>query len=191
MKLSDFSVLDEEQDQDSFHDVVHRFNNTTSDYPSASTVNEIFQRRVDEFPDAIAVKDPDRSYTFSELDRRSNQLSHYLLSQSIVPESFVAIMMDGSCDATVAMLGVLKAGAAYCPMSADLPIERAAYMLNDCDVRVLISSKRHIKQMNILQWQCAALEEILCIDSDCIHAEPEDDTEMMNPEIWRFIADQN
>ena len=190
MKLSDFSVLDEEQDQDGFHDVVHRFNDTASDYPSASTINEIFQRRVDDRPDAIAVKDPDKAYSYAELDRRSNQLSHYLLSLAIAPESFVAIMMDGSCDATVAMLGVLKAGAAYCPMSSDLPIDRATYMLNDCDARVLISSKRHIKQMNILQWQCAALKEILCIDSDCIHAEPEDDTEMLNPEIWRFIADQ-
>ena len=190
MKLGDFSVLDEEQDQDSFRDVVYRFNETATDYPRASTVNEVFQRRVDENPDAIAVKDLEKSYTYAELDRRSNQLSHYLLTQNIAPESFVAIMMDGSCDATVAILGVLKAGAAYFPMSADLPTERAKYMLDDCCARVLISSRRHIKQMNRLQWECAALEEILCIDSDCIHAELEEDTEMMNPEIWRFIADQ-
>lgn len=190
MKLGDFSVLDEEQDQDSFQDVVYRFNETAADYPNIKTLNEIFQRRVDESPDAIAVKDPDGFYTYAELDRYSNQLSHYLLSRTIAPESFVAIMMDGSCDATVAILGVLKAGAAYFPMSADLPTERAKYMLDDCAARVLISSRRHIKQMNRLQWECAALEEILCIDSDCIHAEPEEDTEMMNPEIWRFIADQ-
>lgn len=190
MKLGDFSVLDELQDQDSFQDVVNRFNETATDYPSASTVNEIFQHRVDESPDAIAVKDPDRFYTYAELDRRSNKLSHYLLSRTIAPESFVAIMMDGSCDATVAILGVLKAGAAYFSMSADLPIERAKYMLDDCAAPVLISSRGHIKKMNRLQWECAALEEILCIDSDCIHAESEEDTEMMNPEIWRFIADQ-
>jgi non-ribosomal peptide synthetase component F len=103
LKLGDFSVLDELQDQDSFQDVVNRFNETATDYPSASTVNEIFQHRVDESPDAIAVKDPDRFYTYAELDRRSNKLSHYLLSRTIAPESFVAIMMDGSCDATVAI----------------------------------------------------------------------------------------
>lgn len=190
MKLGDFSLLDETQDQDDFQNVVYGFNETATDYPRASTVSEIFQCQADDAPDAIAVKDLSGSYTYAELDRRSNKLARHLLSRGIAPESFVAIMMDGSCDATVAILGVLKAGAAYFPISADLPIESAKYMLDDCGASVLISSREHISKMNRLQWECSELEEILCIDSSCIHEESEEDTAMMNPEIWRFIADQ-
>jgi amino acid adenylation domain-containing protein len=104
--------------------VVHDFNATDRAVEEA-TLPELFARRVAENPDALAVDD----LTYAELDRRANDVA-----QGVVPGSVVAITLPRSVDWVVAVVGVLKAGAAFLPVDTSLPQERIDFMLADATV---------------------------------------------------------
>jgi len=78
--------------------------------------------------------------TYAELDRRANQLAQHLRVLGVGPEVPVGICLDRSIELVVALLGVLKAGGAYVPLDPSYPAERLAFMLDDADVRVLITN---------------------------------------------------
>ena len=81
---------------------------------------------------------PDR-LTYGELDDRSNRLAQHLRSIGVRPGDIVAIHTERSMGLVVAMLGVLKAGAAYLPLDPAYPVERLAFMMRDLDVDTLIT----------------------------------------------------
>ena len=73
----------------------------------------------------------ERSCTYRELDEAANRLAHLLAAQAVGPGSFVALLFSHSAEAIVAMLAVLKTGAAYLPIDPALPAARIAFMLDD------------------------------------------------------------
>ena len=81
--------------------------------------------------------------TYSELDRRANQLAHHLRGLGVGPDVLVGVCMERSPEALVALLGVLKAGGAYLPLDPSYPEERLAFMLEDAQVRVLLTTTDH------------------------------------------------
>ncbi|MFD2415486.1 amino acid adenylation domain-containing protein [Amycolatopsis pigmentata] len=81
-------------------------------------------------PDAPAVLTADRTLTFGELDRRANQVAHWLRSTGAGPNSLVGVLMRKGWEQVVAVLGILRAGAAYLPIDADLPPLRVARVLD-------------------------------------------------------------
>jgi amino acid adenylation domain-containing protein/non-ribosomal peptide synthase protein (TIGR01720 family) len=80
--------------------------------------------------------------TYRELDRRANQLAHYLQAQGVGVETLVAIYMDRSLDLVVGLLAILKAGGAYVPIDPAYPPERIAIMLEDSRAAVLLTEAR-------------------------------------------------
>ncbi|WP_036720653.1 amino acid adenylation domain-containing protein, partial [Paenibacillus sp. JCM 10914] len=89
----------------------------------------------------------DVTLTYAELNRRSNQLAHYLRQQGVGPERLVAICMERSVDLIVALLGVLKAGGAYVPLDPSYPPERLAYMLADTQPKVLMTESQYVSSL--------------------------------------------
>ncbi len=77
--------------------------------------------------------------TYAEVNRRANRLAHLLRRHGVGPEVLVGICMERSADMIVAVLGVLKAGAAYLPLDADYPPDRLAYILHDAQVALLLT----------------------------------------------------
>ena len=75
--------------------------------------------------------------SYSELDKRANQLAHRLIALGVGPEVPVGVMIPRSLHLVVALLGVLKAGGAYVPMDPDYPPDRLAIMLEDSKVDTL------------------------------------------------------
>ena len=71
--------------------------------------------------------------SYAELDKRTNQLAHHLISLGVGPEVSVGVMMDRSLDLIVALLSVLKAGGAYVPMDPSYPPDRLALMMEDSE----------------------------------------------------------
>ena len=69
--------------------------------------------------------------TYKELNERANQLANYLIKHNIKPDDLVALLLDRSEHMIIAILGVLKAGAAYVPMDPEYPDDRIKYILND------------------------------------------------------------
>jgi amino acid adenylation domain-containing protein/non-ribosomal peptide synthase protein (TIGR01720 family) len=106
-------------------------------------VHALFERHAARIPNAVAVSYEDEQITYRELNRRANQLAHYLWGLGVVPETRVGICLRRSIEMVVALLGVLKAGGAYVPLDPRLPPERLATMLEDAQAPVLISSATH------------------------------------------------
>jgi non-ribosomal peptide synthetase component F len=81
-----------------------------------------------------------KELTYSELNRRANQLAHYLReTEGVGPETLVGISMERSLEMVVGLLGILKAGAAYVPLDPAYPKERLAFMVEDAQVGVLLT----------------------------------------------------
>ncbi len=78
--------------------------------------------------------------SFAELDARSNRLAHYLLNEGIRTDQVVAILLDRSVEMIIAMLGVLKAGAAYLPLDPEYPLARLQFMITDSATPLLITT---------------------------------------------------
>lgn len=90
-------------------------------------------------PQAVAVASDEQEITYAQLERRSNQLAHYLQTLGVGPDTVVGLSMERCPDMIVALLAILKAGGAYLPLDPSYPTERLAYMLDDAGITVLIS----------------------------------------------------
>ena len=102
-------------------------------------------------PSALAVISDKEQLTFAELNRRANRLAHLLAARGIGPESLVGLCMERSAQMIVALLGILKTGAAYLPLDPSLPRERLAFMLEDASVPVC--SRRTILPRDAYAWR--------------------------------------
>lgn len=105
--------------------------NFSPDFSTFRPVHQLIERAASFLPEKIAVFGSHQHYTYKELNKRANQLSQYLLSKGLKKGEIVAIIMDRSIDTIVAILGTLKAGAAYLPVDTDFPVGRVEYMLQD------------------------------------------------------------
>ncbi|WP_405145010.1 non-ribosomal peptide synthase/polyketide synthase [Sphaerisporangium sp. NBC_01403] len=124
------------------HTILHTWNDTTTPQPSdAGTVSGLFEAQVGESPDAVAVVSGTVSWTFRELNERANRLARLLVEEGAGPERIVALSLPRSADFILAILAVLKSGAAYLPVDADLPAERVLDMLRDARPVLLLTSE--------------------------------------------------
>ncbi|MDL2207437.1 amino acid adenylation domain-containing protein, partial [Desulfovibrio sp. OttesenSCG-928-M16] len=99
----------------------------------------LFQRAVAAYPERPALAAGNRSWTYAELDRQSDALAQRLLQSGIGPESVVAVMLERSPECVVALLGILKAGAAYIIVDPALPEQRRAFLLHDAGAHALVT----------------------------------------------------
>jgi amino acid adenylation domain-containing protein len=114
-------------------------------YPQTKCLHQLFEKRVELTPDAIAVVFQDRQLTYRELNDRANQLAHQLIALNVEPEVLVGLSVERSLEMVVGILGILKAGGAYVPIDPAYPQERLAYMLEDARVPVLVTM-RHLAE---------------------------------------------
>ncbi|WP_037664771.1 AMP-binding protein, partial [Streptomyces griseofuscus] len=91
----------------------------------------LFEEQVARTPDAVAVVFEDLKLSYGEVNERANRLARLLVEQGAGPERFVAVALPRSADLVVALLAVLKTGAAYVPIDPDYPADRIAYILED------------------------------------------------------------
>ena len=128
--------------------------------PPLLRVHERFAAQAALRPDAVALADDQSSLSYAQLERQANQLAHCLLAQDpgLGPDSLVAVALERGFSAVVAMLAVLKTGAAYLPMDMSYPAERLAYMLEDAKPRLVLS------QSALLDRFPAPAAAVLCLD---------------------------
>ncbi|MCA1559335.1 MAG: amino acid adenylation domain-containing protein [Acidobacteria bacterium] len=106
------------------------------------TVMELFQAAVARAPQAQALSFGEITLSYAELNRRANRLAHRLIRLGAGPETFVALALPRSPDLIVAVLAVLKAGAAYLPIDPQYPAERIGHMLTDARPSLLLTHRR-------------------------------------------------
>ena len=136
------------------------FNQTKTPYPVDETIVKLFETQVAQTPDAIALQLGQQELTYSQLNRRANQLAHYLKTQNIGPEVVVGLCVERSFDAFIGMLGILKAGGAYLPLDPAYPLERLAFMLEDSRTPLLLIQQRLTARLPKHQ------AHVVCLDAD-------------------------
>ncbi|GGA41733.1 hypothetical protein GCM10010981_33430 [Dyella nitratireducens] len=115
---------------------------TRADYPRESTIGELLDLQASRTPDAVAVVHRDRSLSYRELQRRTDQLATFLRNTGIGPDALVGIYTERSIEMVLAVLAVVKAGAAYVPLDPAYPQARIAHMLSDaCPAMVLTEAR--------------------------------------------------
>ncbi|MFF3210149.1 amino acid adenylation domain-containing protein [Streptomyces sp. NPDC002886] len=119
--------------------VVAAANDTTAPFPGDVTLPELFARTVEATPDAVAVVSGEDSLTFAELDRATTRLARTLREQGVGREAIVGVLAERSVEMLVAILAVLKAGAAYLPLDVSLPAARMTYMLEDSKAAIVLA----------------------------------------------------
>ena len=121
------------------HQLLYEWNDTKTEFPADKCVHQLFEEQAAQRPEAVAVVHEDRELSYGELNRRANQLAHYLRELDIRPDIRVAICLERSFEMIVALLAVLKAGGAYVPMDPAYPAERLGYLLEDSAPAALLT----------------------------------------------------
>lgn len=109
--------------------------------PAAMVIPRIFEEQVERTPAVIAVTDGERSLTFFELNREANRLAGCLLKLGARSEDRIAVFLDRSTSMMVAILGILKAGAAYLPLDITYPSQRLQYILDESGAFMVVSRR--------------------------------------------------
>ncbi len=115
------------------------WNDTEQDYDRHACLHHLFEAQVSRTPDAVALYFDGQQLTYAELNARANQLARHLQTLGVGVESCVALLMHRSIELVVALLAILKAGAAYLPLDPELPEQRIAFMLSDAAAQLLIT----------------------------------------------------
>lgn len=108
--------------------------------PVERCVHELIQLQCTGRPDALAICGWDGNLTYQQLEERSSRLASSLMRLGVGPETFVPLCFEKSCWTTVAMLGVLKAGAAFVLLDPSHPTERLRQICEDAGARLVVSS---------------------------------------------------
>lgn len=135
-RISELPLLGEEERQR----LLVELNQTQREFASDRCAHELFEEQAKRTPDAIALASEDVQLSYSELNRRTNQLAHYLRQLGVGPEVKVAVSMRRSPDLVVAILGIMKAGGAFVPLDSSYPTERLSFMLDDAGVPFILSA---------------------------------------------------
>jgi amino acid adenylation domain-containing protein len=126
---------------------VEEWSGATASYPKEKCLHDWFASQVERAPDAVAVVCQGERFTYRELNRRANQLAHYLRSLGVGPEVLVGVYLERSLDLVVALLATLKAGGAYVPLDPVYPRERLSLILTDARAPVLLTQQSLIEQL--------------------------------------------
>lgn len=121
------------------NDLLYTFNDTKFDYDESKTINQLFEEQCLCTPNKIAVAFGDSTLTYSELNKKANQLAYCLRNQfGIGEKKFVGILTKRSLEMAIGLLAILKAGATYVPIDPDYPQERIDYMLSDSAAELVL-----------------------------------------------------
>lgn len=127
--------------------LIFEFNQSSSvPYPKDKTVVDLFEEQAEKFPSNIAVVFENKSLTYSQLNEKANRLANYLKQRhNINIGDLVGIQLERSEWQIIAILGILKAGAAYLPIDPEYPQERISYMIADSACKYVITKETIIE----------------------------------------------
>jgi amino acid adenylation domain-containing protein len=133
-RLSELSLMTTEERQQ-----LEEWNQTQTEYERDKCVHQLVELQAARQPDAIAVVYGEKQISYGELNRRANQLAHYLRAHGVGIETRVGVLMERSVNWIVALLGILKAGGVYVPLDGSYPAGRLRFMLEDAGIGLLLT----------------------------------------------------
>ena len=154
-RLAHLPLLREREERE----LLFEWNETAREYPRRQRIHQLFEARVEQTPDAIAIAFESMELTFKHLNDRANQLAHYLQKLGVGPESLVGVCVERSIEMVVGLLGILKSGGAYIPLDPKYPRERLLLMLEDAGVQALLTQQWLAGQLSDLTPRMVLMDE--------------------------------
>jgi amino acid adenylation domain-containing protein len=156
-----------------------QFNDTRRGYPQEICLHQLFEAQAAKTPEAIALMFGAEQVSYAELNRRANQLAHYLRKLGVGAEVLVGICLERSSEMVVALLAILKAGGAYLPLDPAYPQERLAFMLADAGVTVVVTEQGPLGQSGA---------RTVCLDVEAEAIGSESAAELANETVAENLA---
>lgn len=152
-------------DQGELHRQLLEWNRMQAGYSTECCVHELIEEQAVRTPKAVALICGEAQLTYSQLNRRANQLAHKLIELGVGPEVRVGVATERGLQTIIGFLATLKAGGAYVPLDPEYPENRLQYMLQDSGVTLLLTQ----------QWLQAELPlprglKVLCLDRNDSYA---------------------
>lgn len=143
-----------------------------------------FRETAGRFAEKIAVQCGSETITYGELEDSSNRVAYYLRMAGVSPDSTVAILLERNIHMVVALLAVLKAGAAYLALDSSFPKERLRAIVEEASPRIVLTSS---KLQNILPEKAA---QFVCLDDEwsaIMQLEPENFPMLAGPQNLSYL----
>lgn len=153
-------------------------------FPAAKCIPQLFEEQCILTPQSVAIAFNNQSLTYHELNKKSNQLAHFLRKKNIGSDDMVGLCSERSFEMVIGVLGILKAGAAYVPFDASYPEERIVHMLNDSKTRVVLT------QNELKSIFSGKVSEIILLDKEWREIEKESTDNLPhlnNPENLAYV----
>jgi amino acid adenylation domain-containing protein len=160
------------------------WNATEAPYPQQLCAHHLFEAQVRCTPNSPAIVFENQELTYSQLNSRANQVARYLASLGARPGEIVGIFMERSLEMVVAVLGIVKSGAACLPLDPAYPKERLAFMLQDSQAAIAVS------QENLVSSFPSGEVRMVCLDSELQKIAKEDEGHLqtaVTPENWLYV----
>ncbi|SMD41574.1 Phosphopantetheine attachment site [Aquiflexum balticum DSM 16537] len=145
-------------------ELIKLFNSPPQILPNQKTILDLFQEQVRKSPDAIAVVFEGKKLSYSDLDKKSDQIANYLLAKGIKNEAMIPICLDRSFEMIIGILGIIKAGVAYVPIDPTYPEDRINFILRDSGANILLTTSD-------ISEKFPDSIEILCLDTSQLELE--------------------
>lgn len=149
--------------------------------PSQQLLVELFASQVQKQPDAAAIDAHDGKLTYNELSVVTDRLAVYLQQQGVQPEDMVALCCDRSCWAVVAMVGILKTGAAFVPIDPTQPMERLQSIVEGTSTKMVLASSNHTSTAEKLGIQ------VVPVSKEAVEDLPELGDDVFTPINGRYV----
>jgi non-ribosomal peptide synthetase component F len=169
-QVENISLLTQEQRQL----LARGWSGAVSDFSDQETVPQRVASHAEKAPQAAALIAGGKQLSYGELNQRANQLAHYLQGLGLRPGSRAAICLDQEFDLMVAMLGVLKTGAAFVIVKSDEPTIRTTGILEDADADLIITEQH-------LQHRFGGSSRLVLVDAHQEELQRQSDCELNAP----------
>lgn len=146
--------------------LLREWNQTGIEFPEEATVQALFERQARRTPDSIAVECESTRLTYRELDQRASRLAAHLQSLGAAPGALVGVCVERSVEMVVAVLGILKTGAAYVPLDPAFPAARLALMIEDAKMPLIVTQSALTSTLPPHQ------ANVVCLDDAALAAAP-------------------
>lgn len=139
IKIKDIPLLPADQ----LRARLRNWNATAFDYPKEKTFHQLFSETSRQFPDKIGLRFDRQTRTYKQMNQEANQLSALLIGQGVRPNDIVALAVPRSAEMVIALLAIMKTGAAYLPLDPLYPRDRIRFMLEDSSAKLIITSQSY------------------------------------------------
>ncbi len=181
MPLSKIGILP----VDEFRREIIEINGPQVEFPERGSVADIFAKQAALTPDNLAlVFEGNKKLTYRELNSKANQLANYLINDcSVKTGALVGVMLRPSERLIIALLGVVKTGAAFVPIDPGNPVDRVKFILSDCGAEVLITESG----INSITTEISGREVLLDKDSEIFKGSDHNPEVAVKPEDLLYV----